>query len=88
MKCSLETQRNLFKGMFVENESVTRTSYKIVKTMVQYGKPFTDGKLIEECMIQAVNESQFVWKYQSFNKFSCAENRTLGEYSVTDTRES
>ena len=89
MKCGLETQRNLFKRMFVGNESVTRTSYKIVQTMTEL-----DGKLIKECMMQAINDlcpekADLFWKYQSFNKFSCVENRrTRGEYNATDTRES
>ena len=56
MKRGLETQRNLFKRMFVENESVTRTSYKKVQMMAEHGKPLTDGKLIKVCMMQAVND--------------------------------
>ena len=35
IKHGLETQRNLFKRKFAENESVTRTSYKIVRKMAE-----------------------------------------------------
>ena len=56
MKHGLESQRNLFTKQIAENESITRASYKIVNRMVERGKPFTDGKLIKECIIEAVND--------------------------------
>ncbi|CAI9740362.1 Hypothetical predicted protein [Octopus vulgaris] len=42
MKRSLESQRNLFTRMFAENDSVTRTIYKIEHKMAERGKPFTN----------------------------------------------
>ncbi|XP_076343055.1 general transcription factor II-I repeat domain-containing protein 2-like isoform X1 [Tachypleus tridentatus] len=51
-----ESRKNLFTSKFAENESVTRTSYKIVHRMAERGKPFTDGKFIKECMMEAANE--------------------------------
>ncbi|XP_042204155.1 general transcription factor II-I repeat domain-containing protein 2-like [Homarus americanus] len=56
MKRGLETQRNLFTRKFAENESVTRTRYKIVHKMAERGKPFTDGNFIKECMMEAAND--------------------------------
>ena len=56
MKRGLETQRNLFTRKFAENESVTRTSYKIAHKMAERGKPFTDGNFIKECMMEAAND--------------------------------
>ncbi|XP_076372709.1 general transcription factor II-I repeat domain-containing protein 2-like isoform X1 [Tachypleus tridentatus] len=56
MKRVYESQKNLFMRKFAENESVTRTSYKIVHRMAEQGKPFTDGNIIKECMMEAANE--------------------------------
>ena len=56
MKRGLETQRNLFTRKFAENESVTRTSYKIVHKMADRGKPFTDGNFVKACMMEAAND--------------------------------
>ena len=56
MKRGLETQRNLFTRKIAENESVNRTSYKIVHKMAERGKPFTDGNFIKECMMEAAND--------------------------------
>ncbi|XP_076335740.1 general transcription factor II-I repeat domain-containing protein 2-like [Tachypleus tridentatus] len=56
MKRVFEYQKNLFTRKFVENESVTRTNYKIVHRMAERGKPFTDGNFIKECMMDAANE--------------------------------
>ena len=78
--------------MFIENESVTRTCYEIVQTMAEHDKPFTDGKLIEECMMQPVNDlcpEVIFLEVSVFQQVQlCVENRTRGEYSATDTRES
>ena len=41
---------------FVDNESITRASYKIVNELAERGKPFTDGNFIKECMMEAVND--------------------------------
>ena len=41
---------------FNENESITRTSHKIVQKIIERGKPFTDGNYIKECLMEAVNE--------------------------------
>ncbi|KAF2346708.1 hypothetical protein FHG87_022536, partial [Trinorchestia longiramus] len=46
----------LFTRKFAENESVTRTSYKIVQKMADRGKPFTDGNFIKACMMEAAND--------------------------------
>ncbi|XP_076323848.1 general transcription factor II-I repeat domain-containing protein 2-like isoform X1 [Tachypleus tridentatus] len=56
MKRVFESQKNLFTRKFAENESVTRTSYKIVHRMAERGKPFTDGNYIKKYMMEAANE--------------------------------
>ena len=56
MKRGLKAQTNLFTRKFAENESVTRTSYKIVHKKAERGKPFTDGNFIKECMMEAAND--------------------------------
>ena len=56
MKLNLLGQRSLFAKKLTENESITRTSYKIVQKIVERGKPFTDGNYTKECSMKAVNE--------------------------------
>ncbi|XP_076336375.1 general transcription factor II-I repeat domain-containing protein 2-like [Tachypleus tridentatus] len=56
MKHVFESQKNLFTRKFTENDSVTRTSYKIMHRMAERGKPVTDGNFIKECMMEAANE--------------------------------
>ena len=41
--------------MFAENESATRIRFKIVHMIAKRGKPFTDGSVIKECMMEAEN---------------------------------
>ena len=55
MKRNLQSQRGLFVKKFTENESISRTSYKIVQKIVEQGKPFTDGNYTKECLMEAVN---------------------------------
>ena len=56
MKLNLQGQKSLFLKKFTENESITRTSYKIVQKVVERGIPFTDGYYIKECLMETVNE--------------------------------
>ena len=87
MKPSFQWQGNIFSQQFTENESVTRTSYKIVQKIIKRGKPFTDGSYNKECIMEAAKdlcppESQFICKYQPFSQFSCAKyKRTRREHS-------
>ena len=46
MKRNLLGQRSLFVKKFTENESITRTSYKIVQKIIERGKPFIDGNYV------------------------------------------
>ena len=48
MKRNLQGQRSLFVKKFTVNESITRTSYKIVQKIIERGKPFTDGNYSKE----------------------------------------
>ena len=56
MKRNLQDQRSLFVKKITENESITRTSYKIVQKIIEQEKPFTDGNYIKECLMEAVND--------------------------------
>ena len=56
MKRNLQGQRSLFVKKFTENESITRTSYKIVQKIIERGKPFTDGNYVKECLMEAVSD--------------------------------
>ena len=55
IKRNLQGQISLFVKNFTENESITRTSCKIVQKVIERGKPFTDGNYIKECLMEAVN---------------------------------
>lgn len=39
-----------------ENESVTMASYKVAYALAKKGKPFTDGELIKDCLMEVVAE--------------------------------
>ena len=56
MKRNLQGQKNLFVKKFIGNESITRTSYKIVQKIIEQGKPFTDGIALKICLMEAVND--------------------------------
>ena len=56
MKPNFQGQRSLFVKKFTENESITRTSYKTVQKIIEWGKPFIDGNYIKECLMEAVND--------------------------------
>ena len=56
MKRSSQCQKNLFTQQFTENQSVTRTRYKIVQKIIERGKHFTDGSNIKECVMEAAKD--------------------------------
>ena len=56
MKRNLQGQRSLFVKKFTKNESIIRTSYKIVQKIIERGKPFTDGNYVKEWLMEAVND--------------------------------
>ena len=41
MERNLQGQKSLFVKKCTENKSITRTSYKIVQKIIEWGKPFT-----------------------------------------------
>ena len=91
MKRGLETQRNVFTRKFAENESFTRTSYKIMHKMAERGKLFTDGNFIKECMMEAVNdlcpEKADLFGRFSLSAISVVRRTELGENIVQQIRE-
>ena len=52
----LSSQKALFCKLANENESITNASYKVAYILVKRGKPFTDGELVKECMLEVVQE--------------------------------
>ncbi|XP_076057518.1 general transcription factor II-I repeat domain-containing protein 2-like [Oratosquilla oratoria] len=92
MKRCLETHRNLFTRKFAENESVIRTSCKIVHKMAERGKPFTDSNFIKECMMEAANdlcpEKAYLFGSISLSASSVVRRtEELGENIVLQIRE-
>ena len=56
IKRSLQCQRDLFTQQFTKNESVTRTSYKIVQKIIKPRKLFTDDSYIKVYIMEAAKD--------------------------------
>jgi len=52
----LHSQQDIFNKANCENEALTLVSYKLAYILAKRGKPFTDGDIIKECMLEAVAE--------------------------------
>ncbi|PNF38074.1 hypothetical protein B7P43_G18375, partial [Cryptotermes secundus] len=50
------SQQDLFTKATPENEALTLVSYNVTYVLAKKGKPFTDGNIIKECMMEAVTE--------------------------------
>ncbi|CAI6349474.1 unnamed protein product [Macrosiphum euphorbiae] len=53
---NFSSQQLLFKKQKNINEAATKTSFRISHLLAKRGKAFSDGSLIKECIIQAVEE--------------------------------
>ena len=53
---SLHSQQVVFSKKKSENETSTRASYKVAYALAKKGKPFTDGSIIKECIVEAAGE--------------------------------
>ncbi|XP_076064373.1 general transcription factor II-I repeat domain-containing protein 2-like [Oratosquilla oratoria] len=53
---SLHSQQAFFSKKKSENETSTRASYKVAYVLAKKGKPFTDGSIIKECIVEAAGE--------------------------------
>uniref|UniRef100_A0AAG5DQE7 SPIN-DOC-like zinc-finger domain-containing protein n=1 Tax=Anopheles atroparvus TaxID=41427 RepID=A0AAG5DQE7_ANOAO len=49
-------QKAMFTKLSDDNESVTNASYKVAYILAKRGKPFTDGELVKECMLEVAQE--------------------------------
>ncbi|XP_078084146.1 general transcription factor II-I repeat domain-containing protein 2-like [Mustelus asterias] len=56
MQRRLLSQQVFFTQKITENEALTRASYKLAYGLAKRGKPLTDGDLIKECIMEAVEE--------------------------------
>ena len=56
MEHSFLSQQFVFMKQKTENEALTRASYKVAYVLAKRGKPFTDGRLIKECLMEVVEE--------------------------------
>ena len=39
-----------------ENESLTKVSYRVAYILAKSGKPFTDGEVVKECLLEVSEE--------------------------------
>jgi hypothetical protein len=56
LKRGLKCQELLFKKVNAEQAAATRASLREAHSIAKHGKPFTDGELINDCMIAAAEE--------------------------------
>uniref|UniRef100_A0AAG5DSR4 SPIN-DOC-like zinc-finger domain-containing protein n=1 Tax=Anopheles atroparvus TaxID=41427 RepID=A0AAG5DSR4_ANOAO len=49
-------QKAMFTKLSDDNESVTNASYKVAYILAKRGKPYTDGELVKECMLEVAQE--------------------------------
>lgn len=56
MRRSLSKQQYLFTKINSENKALTLVSIKVAYLLMKAGKPFMDGNIIKECMMEAVGE--------------------------------
>ena len=52
----LTSQRCLLTKCKNANESLTRASYKVAYVLAKHGKPFADGEIVKDCLLEAVDE--------------------------------
>ncbi|GJQ77638.1 hypothetical protein Trydic_g12766 [Trypoxylus dichotomus] len=50
LKCGLKSQQSLLTKVNTEQEPATRTNFRVALEIAKRGKPFTDGKMIKECV--------------------------------------
>ncbi|XP_023211754.1 general transcription factor II-I repeat domain-containing protein 2-like [Centruroides sculpturatus] len=73
MHRSLCTQQNLFRKANSENESLTLVSLKVAYLLAKEGKPFMDGNIVKECMMEDAGEL-CPEKLQLFKMISLSRN--------------
>ncbi|GFQ99430.1 general transcription factor II-I repeat domain-containing protein 2 [Trichonephila clavata] len=56
MKRGLKSQQSSFTKLKTEQEAATRASFRVALEIAKRGKPFTDGKMIKECIIAVAEE--------------------------------
>lgn len=52
LKTSLKAQQDLFKKTFQSGPDIVKASYSIANILARKMKPFSDGELVKECMMQ------------------------------------
>ncbi|KAJ4440706.1 hypothetical protein ANN_08854 [Periplaneta americana] len=52
MERGLSSQQNIFKKLSSDNEAGTVASLRVLHELAKRGKPFSDGELVESCMIR------------------------------------
>lgn len=56
LKNSLSSQRQIFKNQTRQNEAAVKASFKVSHILAKAGKPFTEGQLVKNCIVTAVEE--------------------------------
>ena len=56
LRQSINSQRSIFTKASKQNESITRASFKVAYILAKNGKPFTDGEIAKNCLLEIVDE--------------------------------
>ena len=52
----LLAQQKLLQKSTNENEAIVKVSYHVAEILAKAGKPFSDGEVVEACILKAVEE--------------------------------
>ena len=66
-------QRSLFTKSSNEDESSTKTSYKVAYVLAKRGKPFTDREIVKDCLLEVAEEC-FPEKAKLFKNLTVGAN--------------
>ena len=56
LQIQLTFQKTLFSTSSNLNESLTKAGYKVAYVLAKSGKPFTDGEIVKECLLEIAEE--------------------------------
>lgn len=80
LKTTLYSQQESIRKFVKSNQSVTKASYEICYLLAKHSKPFSDGSIIKECMLKAV-ECLIPEKTQVFREISLSRNTVVDRIS-------
>ena len=71
----ISAQRSMFMKCSNEDESLTKVNYKVAYVLAKCGKPFTDGRIVKNCLLEVAEEL-------CRKKSKLFQNLTLGANTV------